>query len=304
MKKIVLTAAAAILTLAGWGQKQSGYAFTFRTPQQLQKFLRYDTGFPAYVHAHRGGGYIGYPENCIETFEYTLTRAPAFMEVDPRMTADGVLVLMHDATLDRTTNASGPLNGYTCAQLQASVRLKDRAGNATPYKIPTFEDALRWARGRTVLIVDKKDAPLDRVLEAIRRRKAEANVIIMAYNMEDARQILAFDSRLTMQVFAKDAEAFEKLRAAGIPLDNVVAFVSHSYPEDASVFDLLHKANVKAIIGSSRNIDRMASGREDAYMNLLRRNVDIIEADSATAAAVVVTQTWNDNRVVDKYLRR
>ena len=296
--------AVAMLALAGSEQKQTGYSFTFHTPQQLQKFLRYDTGFPPYVHAHRGGGYIDYPENCIETFEYTLKQVPAFMEVDPRMTADGVMVLMHDATLERTTNIEGPLKGYTYAQLQASVYLKDRAGHVTPYRIPTFEEALHWARGRTVLIVDKKDAPLNLVLKAIRRQKAEANVIIMAYNMNDARQILAFDPRLTLQVFVKDAVAFEKLRAAEIPPNNMVAFVSHSYPEDSTVLDLLHEANIKGIVGSSRNIDKMTSGREEAYLNLLRCNVDIIEADSVTVAAVAAMRMWNGSRIVKKYLRR
>ena len=45
----------------------------------------------------------GYPENCIETFENTLSHMPSFFEIDPQMTRDSVIVLMHDPTIDRTT---------------------------------------------------------------------------------------------------------------------------------------------------------------------------------------------------------
>lgn len=46
---------------------------------------------------------MGYAENCIEGLENVLTQMPAFFEIDPRLTKDSVIVLMHDATLDRTT---------------------------------------------------------------------------------------------------------------------------------------------------------------------------------------------------------
>ena len=290
------------LSVFGWVRAQQNFAFTFRSPQELQTFLRYDTRFPPYVHAHRGGGYTGYPENCIATFEYTLKQIPAFMEIDPRVTKDGVMVLMHDATLDRTTTATGKVCDYTYAELQ-QIYLKDKNGSKTGFKIPTLEETLRWAKGKTVLIIDKKDAPIARILEMIRKEKAEANVILMAYTLEDAKMILAYDPSLTLQVFAKNQEAFERLQENKIPLGNIVAFVNHAYPEDAKVLDLLHGQNVKAIVGTSRNLDmEYACGQKDVYDGLLRNKVDIIEADSAVTAGKALIHYLKKYPSLQKYL--
>jgi glycerophosphoryl diester phosphodiesterase len=56
------------------------------------------------ISGHRGGTTTGYPENCEATFKNTLKYTPAFFEIDPRLTKDSIVVLMHDETLDRTTN--------------------------------------------------------------------------------------------------------------------------------------------------------------------------------------------------------
>ena len=61
----------------------------------------------ALVSAHRGGAYPGFPENSIAAMGHVLAEAPAVMEVDVATSADGVLYLMHDDTLDRTTTGSG-----------------------------------------------------------------------------------------------------------------------------------------------------------------------------------------------------
>lgn len=89
----------------------------------------------------------GFPENCIESFEKTLTMMPSFFEIDPRMTKDSVIVLMHDATIDRTTTGTGKVSDYTYAELQQFF-LKDREGNVTTYKIPPSRSASPGARAR------------------------------------------------------------------------------------------------------------------------------------------------------------
>lgn len=269
---------------------QEPYAFPFRTSTELQAFLRYTAMPPTHIHAHRGGGYDGYPENCIETFDYTLKRVPAFMEIDPRLTKDSTIVLMHDATLDRTTNGHGRLSDYTYDQISL-LRLKDKNGKLTDFKIPTLEEAFFWAKGKCVLIIDnKKDVPLSLILDMIKKMRVEANVILMAYTLEDAKLILADNPKLTLQVFTKDKVDFENLLRNNIPLSNVVAFVGHSYPENNEIFDLLHKHGVKAIVGTSRNVDiEYEEGNMSLYWKLWNEKVDIIEADSALNAGYAVS---------------
>ena len=83
---------------------------------------------------------------------------PSFFEIDPRLTRDSVIVLMHDVTIDRTTNGTGRVADYTLAELQ-QFRLKDRDGNLTEFRIPTLEEAIRWSQGKTILNLDIKGCP-------------------------------------------------------------------------------------------------------------------------------------------------
>ena len=129
-----------------------------RTRAQLHAWFRLAPTAPIVVSGHRGGMMAGYPENCIESFEKTLSMMPSFFEIDPRLTRDSVIVLMHDATIDRTTTGTGRVSDYTYEELQAFF-LKDREGNVTPYKIPTLEACIAWSRGRTILNLDIKDVP-------------------------------------------------------------------------------------------------------------------------------------------------
>ena len=74
---------------------------------QLRDYFKYAGNGSIIVSGHRGGYEEGYAENCIEGLENVLKQMPAFFEIDPRLTKDGVIVLMHDATLDRTTTEIG-----------------------------------------------------------------------------------------------------------------------------------------------------------------------------------------------------
>ena len=101
----------------------------------------------ALVSAHRGQKDPMAAENSIASFADTIERGPIFIEVDVSRSADGVLMLMHDQTLDRTTTGLGPLAGYSYQQLRRAW-LKDGKGAITDERIPTLEEALVW-RGAT-----------------------------------------------------------------------------------------------------------------------------------------------------------
>ena len=114
------------------GEKAEGPFYTdIESRTQLHDWFRYAPERPIVVSGHRGGMETGYPENCIESFEKTLSMMPSFFEIDPRLTKDSVIVLMHDATIDRTTTGTGKVSDYTFEELQQFF-LKDREGNVTP----------------------------------------------------------------------------------------------------------------------------------------------------------------------------
>ena len=77
------------------------------------------------VSGHRVLGNTQFPDNSLEGLQYATERVPGiFFEIDPRLTKDSVIILMHDETLDRTTNATGKVSESTFEELK-EVRLRD-----------------------------------------------------------------------------------------------------------------------------------------------------------------------------------
>lgn len=99
-----------------------------------------------YVAAHRGWK-AKYPENTLEAFRAALALGVDQLETDVRITKDGELVLIHDATVDRTTNATGKVREMTLAELKALD-----AGNGT--KIPTLTEFMELVKDHPTITLD------------------------------------------------------------------------------------------------------------------------------------------------------
>ncbi|RQP16951.1 MAG: glycerophosphodiester phosphodiesterase, partial [Parapedobacter sp.] len=110
-------------------QERTLHRLEFKSPKQLHRFFKYKRG-KTIISGHRGTVEQGLTENSIAGMEAVLRHTPAFFEIDPRLTKDGVVVLMHDATLDRTTTGTGKLADHTWEEVK-QLRLKDRYGKET-----------------------------------------------------------------------------------------------------------------------------------------------------------------------------
>src|SRR5690606_14059762 len=210
---------------------------TIRTKDaaDLKDLFRYTPDRIPFVSAHRGGPRKGIAEHCIATFQYTLSHGPAILEIDPRYTKDGQIVLMHDPTLDRTTNGTGKVSDYTLEEIR-KLRLKDTEGNLTDYRIPTLDEALQWAKGKTILVIDAKDVPIEVRARKIIENKAEANAILISYSIADTKTCYELSEDIVMEVMMSDMEQVETLDRSGVPWQNVVSFVSHNLPDSRAVF--------------------------------------------------------------------
>ena len=105
------------------------------------------------VAAHRGN-WRNAPENSLLAMDFCIKYGIDIMETDLKMTKDGVLVLFHDSTLDRTTTGSGNVADWTLDSLK-TLYLKNGLGVPTSQRIPTFEEGLIHAEDRIMLDLDK-----------------------------------------------------------------------------------------------------------------------------------------------------
>src|SRR5512140_48885 len=92
------------------------------------------------VIGHRGNDLFA-PENTVASFTAALGKAD-YVEFDGRLSSDGVLVVMHDATVDRTTDGTGAVDSLTLAQLQALDAGSWFSTGFTAERVPTFAQAV------------------------------------------------------------------------------------------------------------------------------------------------------------------
>ena len=278
-----------VLLAGGLGNCQAAsplYRIDAQTPDGLRELFHYEGAAMPVVSAHRGGALPGYPENCIATFEHTLRRTFSILEIDLQATRDGQLVLHHDPTLNRTTTGTGRLADRTWTELQ-ELRLKDPDGNATEYRIPTLDEALRWARGKTIVILDKKDVPVAVCVKKIQEHQAQSYAMIMAYSIQDIQTCHKLDPDIMLEVMIGNAERFRGFDQSGVPWNRVVAFVGHEPPADRQLLERIHARGACCLAGTSRNLDlqlrsagdeaRRALARE--YRSRLDFGIDLLEAD-------------------------
>ncbi|MFC1633760.1 glycerophosphodiester phosphodiesterase family protein [Planctomycetota bacterium] len=257
-----------------------------QNPQELRELFRYNGDSLHLVSAHRGGPQQKFPENCIATFESTLKHTYAIMEIDPRYTKEGAIVVHHDATLERTTTGKGRVADMTLQELK-ELRLKDTEGVVTEFQIPTLDEVLQWARGKTVLVLDQKDVSVGARVRKIEEHRAEAYAMLIVYSFKDVKKCYELNKNIMMEVMIPNHERFNEFDETGIPWGNIIAFVGHTPPRDADLFQMIHGKGTCCMVGTSRNLDRefninRASGIaavEQHYRALLQRGGDVIETD-------------------------
>ena len=257
-----------------------------QTANGLRDLFQYDGCAMPLLSAHRGGASTRYPENCIATFEHTLRHTFSIMEIDLQYTKDGHIVLLHDSTLDRTTTGTGPVADRTLEELR-QLRLKDKDGNVTEYRMPTLDEALPWARGKTIVILDKKKVPVEVCVKKIQEHHAQAYAMVMAYSFDDIQTCHKLDPDVMMEVMIGNPQRLRGFDAAGVPWNRVVVFVGHAPPEDKELLDHIHTQGACCMAGTSRNLDRQLRVTSDEDRDDLQRDyqarldfgVDLIETD-------------------------
>lgn len=279
--------------------------------KQLKDFFRYTKDRIPFISSHRGGPMKDFPENCIATFDHTLQHTWSLIELDPHYTKDSALVLMHDPTLDRTSNGHGKVSDYTLEEIR-QMRLKDTEGNLTSEVIPTFDEVLEWAKGKTILMVDQKDVSAEVRVQKIKEHHAEANAMVMAYSLEDAKKCYALDKNIMMEiVFVHDLKTAEEFDKSGVPWENVVVFVTHTEPNEEGIFDYIHSKGAMCIRGSSRTIDRAFTRKTitdttelaKKYRQLILTGADIIEADLGIKAGEAIEKLQDMKSHKRKYFK-
>jgi glycerophosphoryl diester phosphodiesterase len=150
------------------------------------------------VAAHRGGAAL-WPENSLAAFRGAIALAVDALEFDLHLTADDEVVVIHDATLDRTTTGRGAVRATPLPELR-TLRLRDATGAVTEERVPTLAEVLDLARPTSLALLP--EIKLDvarraypeierRVVEHLRARGLVARASVQSFDDATLRRVQA-----------------------------------------------------------------------------------------------------------------
>ena len=212
------------------------------------------------VIAHRGE-HLRHPENTIEAFQGAIDAGADSFELDVRTSADGKLVLMHDATVDRMTDGKGEVAAMTFE----AIRKLSVHGSI----VPTFDEALELARGKIGIYVDCKKIAAGDLIAAIERARMSEHVVIYG-GSGFLNEVAAMRPGLRVMPEAGGVEQARTL-IEGLKL-KVLAFDARDFSN--SVIEVARKAGVEIYV------DRLgASDNEAGWQDAIDRGASGIQTD-------------------------
>lgn len=278
MKKLFFAGAILMLSLQASAQKL--HKLNFKTVDEMYAYFEYAPSKKV-ISGHRGTIENHMPENSIPSMEEVLKHTPAIFEVDPRLTKDSIPVMVHDATLDRTTTGSGKVIDYTWADLK-KLKLKDKQGQATKYKINTLDEMIVWAKGKTILNLDKKDLPMEMTAEIIRKHDAYAWVWVTVHNVEQAKFYLEKNPKQYLSMHIKTQQDLEKFVQSGLPFNRMIVYIGPEIKAaNQDMYKFFHEKGVMCMISSAPTYDKLPSKEERAakFRAVFADGASILESD-------------------------
>jgi hypothetical protein len=224
-----------------------------------------------FVVAHRAHGFSA-PENSRDAVTQAIRAGVPVIKIDVRASKDGELFVLHDGTLDRTTNLRGRIEGFTSGEL-AQARL----ANSEP--LPRFRDVYEVARGRAVLTVGFKVDAVEQVADWIEGHGSFDDLIFFVNTGEEMRSAARAKRRHPRMI------VMVRLLDTRVTVDSVRAIfgglpeIFHTDRVGAGTVSGLHAQGVKVFMNVAQWEGYIQPVKYLAVGWILRTNLDFILTD-------------------------
>lgn len=230
------------------------------------------------VAAHRAE-HPAFPENSLAAMKEAIRHGVDIIEVDVRETKDGVLIIMHDKTLDRTTTGKGLVADMTYGQLQQLFLLHD--GKATAEKIPTFKEVLDLVKGKVMLDIDYKaegKRAARSTTRLLRKTKTEKQVLFFLYDYKDAPALRRMNKKIQFMTRAYSKEDVDGIFDQGIKVP--VIHADDKFYSD-SLMGVIRGKGIRLWMNALGKYDKMERIEKGSGFNALlqMRHTSIIQTD-------------------------
>lgn len=155
------------------------------------------------VFAHRG--FSGkYPENTMLAFQQAATTGCAGIELDVQLTKDGEVIIMHDESIDRTTNGHGLVRDYTLAELKKFTANYTYGDSCPPQTIPTLREYFEFIRTTNLITnIELKTGVFE--YEGIEEK---VTALVAEYGLKDKIYYSSFNHYSIQRIQKLDPDAF------------------------------------------------------------------------------------------------
>lgn len=234
------------------------------------------------VAAHRGGGgELGAlaPEDTLSGFRAGIAIGVEYVETDPRPSADGVLVNLHDSTVDRTTDGTGDASAMTLAELQAlHIDARDLDGDFSCERIPTLREILETCLGRVVVLVDaNKTDRVDLLVGDILAADAVEWAIFDTSSLDKIDAALAIEPTLHIQIRPTLSEIDAQLAHFAPRLPEIVELEAG---DRAAGTGKVHDYGTRSFSDVFiEDAGAISSGTTTGYETALATGLDILQTD-------------------------
>jgi len=240
------------------------------------------------VIAHRGGAGLR-PEETLEAYDNAGRLGADILEIDARATADGAIVCLHDATVDRTTDGSGPVAALTLAELRrfdAGYRWTQDGGRTFPYRgkglqVPTLEEVLkRHAPSRMVIEMKVRTPDFAQSLCSVARDVGMTHRVLVA--SFDYATLAAFRQacpEVATSMSQREAQIFWLLARLRLAAASSPAAVALQVPERFAGVEVLAPFLLEAARSRNLRVHAWTINEDEAMRRLITLGVDGIMTD-------------------------
>ena len=225
------------------------------------------------VVGHRGAAGLE-PENTLRSIRKAIDLGVDSVEIDVRVTRDGYLVVIHDETVDRTTNGHGYVKDLTFNEIR---RLDAGKGE----KIPTLEEVLNLTKGKVVLQIElKAREATEPTVHLIERNNAERDVIIISFMHDLLGRVHDLNSALRTGAIFFDVQGDICQRAIDVHSEAIHVYYRNVNSE---LIENAHKRGLRVSVWSpdeiedmremiNLGVDEICTNRPDILLSLLKKS--------------------------------
>ncbi len=212
------------------------------------------------LFAHRGACAHA-PENTLPAFELALRQGADGVELDAKLSADGQVVVIHDATVDRTTDGHGRVRDLSLAQLRELDAGSFFSEKFRGVKIPALEEVFETIGTQALINVEltnystPRDQLVEKVCQLVRKHNMQQRVLFSSFLMSNLKQAARFLPEVPRGLLALSGWMGAWARSFGFMLGDYQALHAHIRDVDLNQVKRVHRLNRRLHVWTANQLE-------------------------------------------------